>query len=88
MKSAETYAIFIFLCFLNPVAKGSTSISSNFDKRIITCTNNKGVSKLIIGILDDRDEDGEISVAKIVTPDSEYILNKYDVNHIYIANKS
>ena len=54
----------------------------------ITCTNNKGVSKLIIGILDDVDDDGEISVAKIVTKDTEFILNKYDVNQIYIANRT
>jgi intein-encoded DNA endonuclease-like protein len=54
----------------------------------ITCTNNKGVSKLIIGILDELDDDGEISVAKIVTKNTEFILNKYDVNQIYIANRT
>ena len=54
----------------------------------ITCTNNKGTNKLIIGVLDDLDDDGEISVAKVVTKDTEFILNKYDVNQIYIANRT
>lgn len=54
----------------------------------ITCRNNKGTTELKIGVLEDVDDDGEISVAKVVTPTTEFILNKFDVNQFYIANRS
>ena len=89
IKSAEAKR---YLTFKNMICELFYQAINNIPHLIkqytITCTNNKGVTKLIIGVLEDFDDDGEISVAKIVTKDTEFILNKYDVNQIYIANRT
>jgi hypothetical protein len=89
IKSAEAKR---YLTFKNLICElfyqAINSIPHFIKEYTITCTNNKGTTKFIIGVLNDRDDDGEISVAKIVTKDTEFILNKYDVNHLYIANRT
>jgi len=64
------------------------SIPSIITEYTIICTNNKGISKLIIGVFDDIDDEGEISVAKIISSNNKYIMNKLCVNNMYIANKT
>ena len=64
------------------------SIPSIITEYTITCKNNKGINQIIIGVLDDIDDEGEISVAKVITPDSIFIMNKLHVNNFYIANKT
>ena len=64
------------------------SIPHDISIYTITTVNNKGKNQIVIGILDDLDDDGEISIAKIITPDCEFVLNKVDVHNIYIANRS
>ena len=54
----------------------------------ITCTSNKGKSEIQIGVFDDIDDEGEISIAKIIHPECLIILNKEVVHNIYIANRS
>jgi hypothetical protein len=54
----------------------------------ITCTNNKGVVKVVIGVSDDLDNQGEISIAKIITPTTIVNMNKDDVNAVYTANRT
>jgi len=54
----------------------------------ITCTSNKGVSKVQLGVFDELDDDGEISIAKVMNPEFSVILNKEAVHNMYIANKS
>jgi len=64
------------------------SIPHDISEYTIHCTNNKGVNQIVIGIFDDLDDDGEIAVTKIITPDSIFVLNKVDVHNFYIANRS
>lgn len=54
----------------------------------IECKNNKVKSKIIIGIFSDLDDDGEVSVAKIMSNDQTFILNKEQVHNLYIGNKT
>ena len=54
----------------------------------IVCTNNKGKATIKIGISDELDGEGEISVLRVITPKKTYCLSKTDVNTIYIANRT
>ena len=63
-------------------------IPNTITEYTISCTNDKGTSTLKIGILDELDDDGEISIAKIVTPYTYLILNKDIVHNFYISNRT
>jgi len=64
------------------------SIPHTITEYTITTVNNKVKNQIVIGLIDDIDDEGEISVAKVITPDHIFVLNKTDVHNIYIANRS
>ena len=64
------------------------SIPSIITHYTISCTNDKGKSEIQIGVFNDLDDQGEISIAKIITPECMLILNKEAVHNLYIANKT
>jgi len=54
----------------------------------ITCVNNKCKNEIVIGVFDDIDEDGETTIAKIITEDSIFTLTKDNVHSLYVANRT
>jgi hypothetical protein len=54
----------------------------------ITCTNNKGQVIIKIGVSEHKDNEDELSVVTVITPNKTYYLNKVDVNTICIANRT
>ena len=54
----------------------------------ITCTSNIGTSTLTIGVFNEIDNEGEISVAKITTPKHKFLMNKICVNNMYVASQT
>ena len=59
----------------------------NIKEYRIICKNNKGVSKIIIGYLEELDNDDELGLIKIENKYTTVILDKTDVHNIYIFNR-
>ena len=53
----------------------------------ILCENNKGKSKIIIGYLEELDNEGEPGLIKVENKHGSFILDKTDVHNIYIFNR-
>ena len=76
----------IFICEL--IYQALQNIPEIITEYTIICTNSKSTNTIVIGVLDDIDNDGEISVAKLITSSNVLVFNKEHVNTFYIANRS
>ena len=80
----STFKALVCELFYNAI----NSIPDIITEYTINFVNDKGQNQIIIGVLDDIDDEGEISVAKVITPNTIFIMNKIHVNNFYIANKT
>ena len=60
----------------------------NIKEYIIHCHNNKGKSKITIGYLQERDNDGELGLMKVENKHGTFVLDKTEVFHLYTYNRS
>jgi hypothetical protein len=89
IKSLQYYSFFSFRSIICELFyQAINSIPNIITHYTISCKSKKGTSELQIGIFNDLDDEGEISVAKIVSPNCMLILNKEAVHNLYIANKT
>jgi hypothetical protein len=89
LKSPHYYSFFSFRCIISELFyQAVNSIPEIITHYTISCKSKEGTSELQIGIFDDLDDEGEISVAKIVSPKCMLILNKEAVHNLYVANKT
>ena len=87
IKLNYSYSTFkTFICEL--VYNAINNMNKTIREYTIICENDKGVVLIKIGMFDDLDNEGELSVLKIITSKKTYILNKEDVQTLYIANRS
>jgi len=89
LKSPQYYSFFSFRCIISELFhQAVNSIPNDITHYTISCKSKLGTSELQIGVFDDLDDEGEISVAKIISPKCMVILNKEAVHNLYVANKT
>ena len=81
-----------FLSFKTMICEMIFKAINNFPLIIkeytIKCKNNKGTCLIKIGVSDHVDNEGELSVLTLITPNKTFYLNKTDVTTICISNRS
>jgi len=88
IRSYGYYSAYTFKKLICELFYHAVQMFPEIKEYIIECSNGNNKSTIRIGFFDQLDDEGETALVIINNKDSEYILNKTDINNFYVANRT